>query len=161
MVSEFSWNVHTLLMSCIHIVFTEQTVTKQPSLAHRCWSVAAGPPPINRVIRLTTSASRRTSYDVNHCWMKIVPPKMRLFPRSSFTIVSHDIIPIFCNLTPDSVGPKALGMIFTVDKDLHVRSEVVKSTYLSFCLGMDKNKYLAWRVLIMLHNWNATLPIQM
>lgn len=28
---------------------------------------------------------------------------------------------------------KALGMI--LDKDLQVRSEVVKSTYLSFCLG--------------------------
>lgn len=64
----------------------------------------------------------------------------------------------------DSVGPKALGMIFKLNKDLQMRSEFVKSTYLSFCQGHiwdGQKKNLARWVLIILHNWNTTLPIQM
>lgn len=62
-------------------------------------------------------------------------------------------------LLPDSV--KALGMIFVVDKDLNVRREVRTLASARATFGMDKKKYLARRVLIMLHNWNAALPIQM
>lgn len=85
---------------------------------------------------LTSNARRSTSScAVNHCWIEVIHPKIRLFLHSSFTFLMTSSISSVIELHLDFVGSKVLRMIFTLGKDVHVRSEVVKYTYLSFCQG--------------------------